>query len=204
MGKRQISDLQPSELVITLMISEVATIPLENNNQSLLSGVIPVLILISLEIVVSVIMMKNVTFRKIICGGPVLIIKDGKILQSQMRRLRITTEDLCVQLRQQGIFSLEDVQYCIIETNGSVSVLEKPEKRQPSASDFKISIPDNKIETVVINDGKILQHSLELCQKDLSDIYDILKSENKSLSDIFIMTLDASSNYNIIMKENKK
>ena len=104
MGKRHISDLQPSELVITLMISEVATIPLENNNQSLLSGVIPVLILISLEIVVSVVMMKNVTFRKIICGGPVLIIKDGKILQSQMRRLRITTEDLCVQLRQQGIF----------------------------------------------------------------------------------------------------
>ena len=96
------------------------------------------------------------------------------------------------------------MQYCIIETSGSVSVLDKPDKRQPSASDFKISIPDNKIATVVINDGKILQHSLELCQKDLSDIYDILKSENKSLSDIFIMTLDASSNYNIIMKENKK
>ena len=203
MGKRQISDLQPSELVITLMISEIATIPMENNNQTILSGIIPVIILISLEILVSVLMMKSVHLRRIICGGPVIIIKDGELLQNEMRRLRITTEDLCVQLRQQGIFSIEDVQYCIVETNGGVSVLEKPEKRKPSALDFNIKIPDNKIETVVINDGKILSHSLELCQKNKSDIKQILKDENKQTEDIFIMTLDANGTYHIIDKEKK-
>ena len=83
-----------------------------------------------------------------------------------MKKLRLTTEDLSVRLRQQGIFSIEDVQYCIVETNGEVSVLEKPEKRKPSAEDFGLKIKDNKIETVVVSNGKILENSLNLCEKE--------------------------------------
>ena len=106
MGKRQISDMQPSELVITLIISEIAAIPMQNTSQPLISGVIPVLVLVALEIIASVIMMKSGKFRKLVCGSPIVVIRDGEILQNEMRRLRLTTEDLCVQLRQQNIFSI--------------------------------------------------------------------------------------------------
>lgn len=201
MGKRQISDMQPSELVVTLVVAEIASIPMENTSQPLLSGVVPVLVLVALEIVTSVFMMKNGKFRKLVCGSPIVVIRDGEILQNEMRRLRITTEDLCVQLRQQDVFSIENVQYCIVETNGKVSVLEKPQSRKPSAKDFGINIRDNKIETVVISDGQILDNSLELCRKSKDEVYSILKDENTRLNDVFIMTLDALGNYNIFLKE---
>lgn len=201
MGKRQISDLQPSELVITLIISDIAAIPMQNTSQPLLSGIVPVLVLVALEIAASIFMMKNSTFRKLICGSPIVVIRDGELLQSQMRRLRLTTEDLCVQLRQQNIFSIEDIQYCIVETNGSVSVLEKPESRKPTAKDFGIEIEDNKIETVVVNDGQILDNSLNLCLKKKEDVYEILQKENAKLKDVFLLTMDALGNYNLVWKE---
>ncbi len=201
MGKRQISDLQPSELVITLVISDIAAIPMQNTSQPLLSGIVPVLVLVALEIAASIFMMKNSTFRKLICGSPIVVIRDGELLQSQMRRLRLTTEDLCVQLRQQNIFSIEDIQYCIVETNGSVSVLEKPESRKPTAKDFGIEIEDNKIETVVVNDGQILDNSLNLCLKKKEDVYEILQKENAKLKDVFLLTMDALGNYNLVWKE---
>ncbi len=201
MGKRQISDMQPSEIVVTLIISDIAAIPMQNTSQPLLSGVIPVLVLVALEIIASVLMMKSSKFRHLLCGSPIVIIEDGRIIQNQMRRLRLTTEDLCVQLRQQNIFSLEDVQYCIIETNGQISVLEKPEKRTPNAEESGIEIQDNKIETVVVSDGQILDNSLKLCGKERSDVYNILKREKSSLGDVFIMTLDALGNYSIVEQE---
>ena len=109
MGKRQMSDMQPSELVITMIVSDIASIPMQNTSQPLLSGVIPVAILVALEITASIIMMKWSGFRSLVCGKPVIVIKDGRILQSAMKKLRLTTEDLSVRLRQQGIFSIEDV-----------------------------------------------------------------------------------------------
>ena len=201
MGKRQISEMQPSELVITLVISDIASIPMQNNSQPLLSGIVPVLVLVALEIATSVLMMKSGKFRRMICGSPIVVIRDGELLQSQMKRLRLTTEDLCVQLRQQNIFSIEEVQYCIVETNGDVSVLEKPQYRVPNASDLKIRIQDNKIETVVVSDGRILDNSLDLCQKSQEDVYRILNEENAKIKDVFLMTMDALGKYNIILKE---
>lgn len=202
MGKRQISDMQPSELVVTLVVSDIASLPMQNTSQPLLSGIIPVLVLVSLEIAASILMMKSGVFRRMVCGNPVVVIKDGTILQTQMRRLRLTTEDLCAQLRQQGIFSVEDVQYCIMETNGTLSVLEKPQKRKPDADALGIKIDDNKIEAVVISDGVILRKPLTLCEKTEKDVKRILKKEKKNLEQVFIMTLDAVGNYSIIDKEN--
>lgn len=201
MGKRQISELQPTELVITMIISDIAAIPMQNTSIPLLSGIVPVLVLVGLEISASVLMMKSSKFRKLLCGSPIVVIRDGEVLQSQMKRLRLTTEDLCVQLRQQDVFSIEEVQYCIVETNGDVSVIQKPQFRTPSAQDMGIKIVDNKIETVVISDGKILDNSLMLCQKTSEDVHNILKNEQTKLSDVFLMTLDALGKYNIIMRK---
>ena len=201
MGKRQLSEMQTSELVITLLISDIAVMPMQNTSTPLVSGIVPILILISLEIVFSVIMLKSGKFRKIVCGSPEMVIKDGRILQNQLRRLRMTTEDLCVQLRQQGIFSLEDVQYCIVETNGDVSVLEKPEKRTPSAEALGIEIPDTGIEAVVINDSRYLSNSLELCNLDTKWVDKILKQNHIKLEDVFIMTANRKKEYNIIRRD---
>lgn len=201
MGKRQISDMQPSELVATLIISNIASLPMQNTSQPFFSGVIPVVILVALEIITSAFMLKNSKFRRLVCGNPIVVIRDGVILQNQMRRLRLSNEDLFTQLRQQDVFNIEDIQYCIVETNGSISVLKKPEKRQPTAENLNIQIQDKKIQAVVINDGEILDNSLYLCQKDENYIYKILKKEKKKVSDIFIMTLDGIGNYNIILKD---
>lgn len=201
MGKRQISDMQPSELVVTLVISDIASLPMQNTSQPLLSGIIPVIVLVALEILTSVIMMKSKRFRRVICGSPVVVISDGKLLQKEMRRLRLSTDDLFALLRQQNIFSPEDVQYCIVETNGTVSVLEKPEKRKPTAEDFKISIPDSKLEAMVISDGRLIETALPLCNQSKDSVENVLKKEKLRQSDVLIMTLDGLGNYNIILKE---
>ena len=201
MGKRQISDLQPSELVITLLIADIASLPMESNDKPMLSGIIPTLILVSMEIIVSVFMMKSSRFRRIICGNPVVVIENGELKQDKMRSLRITIEDLCVQLRQLGVFSIEDVEYCIAETNGKLSVLQKPGKRNPTAEDMNLSIDDTGLETVVISDGEFLSNSISLCGTSEKEIKRILSKRNTEPRDVFIMTYNKKGEYKIIDKE---
>lgn len=203
MGKRQISDMQPSELVVTMMISDIASLPMQNTAQPLLSGVVPVLVLVSLELTVSAVMLKSRLFRKLISGSPVVVIEDGRLLQRQLKRLRLTTDELCAQLRQQNVFSLQDVQYCIVETNGVLSVLEKPSKRVPNAEESGIVIPDNKMEAVVVSDGAWVESSLRLCGSTKQEINNILQKKQIELNEIFLMTMDGKGVCQIIRRENK-
>lgn len=203
MGKRQISDMQPSELVVTMMISDIASLPMQNTAQPLLSGVVPVLVLVSLELTVSAVMLKSRLFRKLISGSPVVVIEDGRLLQHQLKRLRLTTDELCAQLRQQNVFSLQDVQYCIVETNGVLSVLEKPSKRVPNAEESGIVIPDNKMEAVVVSDGAWVESSLRLCGSTRQEINNILQKKQIKLNEIFLMTMDGNGVCQIIRRENK-
>ena len=204
MGKRQISDMQPSELVVTMMISDIASLPMQNTSQPLLSGVVPVLVLVSLELTVSAVMLKSRLFRKLISGSPVVVIEDGRLLQRQLKRLRLTTDELCAQLRQQNVFSLQDVQYCIVETNGVLSVLEKPSKRVPNAEESGIVIPDNKMEAVVVSDGAWVESSLRLCGSTKQEINNILQKKQIKLNEIFLMTMDGNGVCQIIRRENAK
>lgn len=201
MGKRQINEMQPSELVVTLVIAEIAAMPLNDTHQTILSGIVPTIILVACEFIVSIIMLKSSKFRQVVCGSPVMVIEDGNLKQDKMKSLRLTTEDLCIQLRQLGVFSLEDVQYCIVETNGKISVLEKPDKRVPVAEEIGIKIPDTGIEVVVINDGELLENSLKLCGSTSEKIKKILKENKTSIDDVFIMTTDRTGQYKIILKD---
>lgn len=155
MGKRQISELQTSELVVTLLISDIAAIPMQNTGQPLSSGIIPILVLVSCEIAASFFMVKNSRFRKLVAGKPQVVINNGTVDQAQMKRLRMSTEDLSEQLRQMNVFSIQDVAYAIVETNGKLSVMKKPEKDQVSASMLGIAVPDHGIDAVVISDGEL-------------------------------------------------
>ena len=125
MGKRQVSDMQTSELVITLIISEVASLPLENTDRPLLVSLVPILMIAAIEILVSLLMLKSKRARGIICGHPIVIIKDGQLIESEMRRLRISYEDVYSLLRQQNCSDPATVKYGVIEPNGSLSILEE-------------------------------------------------------------------------------
>lgn len=203
MGKRQLSDMQTSELVVTMIIADIASIPMQNTSQPLLSGIVPVLILISGEIFISVLMMKIPVLRNLICGKPEIIIENGKLKQTMLRRLRLTTEDLSVLLRQQGVFSIEDVQFCIIETNGQISVLLKPEKRTPSMEDLRLPARDTGIEAVIISDGELLTRSMALCDIDEIWINKTLAQENMRVEEVMLMTANRLKEYNIIRKCNE-
>lgn len=204
MGKRQISELQTSELVVTLLISNIAAIPMQNTGQPLISGVVPIIVLIAFEVIVSIIMLKNSKFRKLICGSPIVVINNGKVMQNELKMLRMTIEDLFEELRQMDVFSLDDVSYAIVETNGKLSVLKKTDKQPPDASSLGVVVPDNGIDAVVISDGEISDFSLSLCGLSKDWIDGVLKGQNININDVFIMTANKNKQYNIIRKELKK
>ncbi|WP_457941896.1 DUF421 domain-containing protein [Caproiciproducens sp. LBM24188] len=204
MGKRQISELQTSELVVTLLISDIAAIPMQDTGQPLVSGLLPIAALVMCEIVVSCGMVKNAKFRKIICGSPIIVINDGRVDQKEMRRLRMTTEDLMEELRLKDIFSLEDVAYGIVETNGKMSIIKKPDKSTPTAGMLGIAVPDTGIETVVISDGVIYDSALSLCGKNRDWLNGVLNGKKIKAEDIFIMTANRKGDFNIIKKDASK
>lgn len=203
MGKRQISELQTSELVVTLLISDIAAIPMQDTGQPLLSGLLPIAILVFCEIVTSVIMLKSTRLRSLICGRPIVVINDGVIVQSELRRLRMTTEDLCEELRQKDIFCLEDVAYAIVETNGRMSIVKKPGKDVPTAELCGLIPPDNGIEAVVISDGVISDFSLRLIRKSQGWLEGILRGKNLSAKDVFLMTANTAGQFYIVKKEGR-
>lgn len=204
MGKRQISELQTSELVVTLLISDIASVPMQDSGQPLVSGLIPIAALVMCELVISGLMLKSSKFRKLICGRPIIVINDGTVQQNEMRRLRMTTEDLVEQLRQKNVFSIQDVAYAIVETNGKLSVIKKPDKEQPTAGMLAVALPDTGIETVVISDGIVSEFSLQLCGKSRDWLSGVLQAQCLSEKEIFLMTANAKGDYFIVKKEAEK
>ena len=204
MGKRQISELQTSELVIMLLMSDIAAIPMQNTDQSLLSGVIPIFVLVICEIAISLIMLKSSGFRRLICGRPVILIDDGKIQQKAMKELRISTEDLFEELRQKDVFDLKEIAYAIVETNGKLSILKKEAFMPVTTKQMGITAKDNGMEAVIISDGEFASSSLSFCGLTEKWAKNILKSEKINQKDVFIMTANKSKQYQIIKKEKKK
>ena len=139
MGRRQIGELQPSEFAVTIIISNIATISIENSDIPLMFGIIPMTIIVAIDVFVSYIGLKNRTFRKLISGKPKVIIKDGKIDQVQMRKLRYTIDDIMESLRGEGIFDLNEVQFAIVETTGKISFYQKYDSRPVTNGDLNLN-----------------------------------------------------------------
>ena len=202
MGKRQISELQTSELVVTLLISDIAAIPMQDTGQPLASGFIPIAVLVMCEIAISVFMLKSGKFRRLVCGKPIVIIDNGKIQQQEMSRLRLSIEDLFEELREKDVFSINDVAWAIMETNGKLSIIKKPEKDLPTNQLLGLSPPDTGMEVVVISDGEYSNTSLQLCGKNRQWVQEILKCHGIFPQQVFIMTANSSGDYTIIPKDN--
>jgi len=198
MGKRQIGELQPSELVITILISEVAAIPIQDNSLPLISAVIPVMTLICLEIFLSIVNMKSRTMRNAFSGKAVIVIKDGKIDQKKMKSLRFTIDDLLAALRQQEIFDIDEVDTAIVETNGTLSVFKKTEKQTLNAEMLSLTPDDKGIPQVVISDGTIVKENIGVYGITLSDIERQVKENGLDTDDVFLMTVNKLGQFSII------
>lgn len=203
MGKRQISEMQTSELVVTLLMSNIATIPMQDTEQSMLSGIVPIMILLVCEILISYLMLKKSGIRKLVCGKPVIVINDGTIDQKAMKQLRLSTEDLFEQLRQKDVFDIDEVAFAVVETNGMLSVLKKAESDTVKIRDMKIKTQPNELKVVVVSDGEFADSSMRFCGLTKEKVRNILKKENTSLDEVFIMTADSSGSYQIIKREGK-
>ena len=200
MGKRQIGQLQPGELVITIMISEIATLPMEDNSIPLLQAIIPATVLALLEITVSFASLKIIRLREILQGHAVVVIRNGQPDVNQLRRLRYSMDDLLESLRQKDVFDISDVQYAIAETDGSLSVLLMPEKRAASVGDVGAK-PDNKtLPRTLISDGRLIKTQVQKSNMSEEKIERLLKKKKIGRKDVLLLTADDNGNINIIKK----
>lgn len=200
MGKRQIGDMQPNELVITLLISEIAAIPLQDVNQPILNGIAAVSILIVLEITVSVLSMKFFLIRKLVSGNSIVLIKDGVLDQKALKQVRLTIIELTELLRGQNVFDISEVAFAILEVNGNLSVVTKTQYRPLQVSDIPdLNSTKATLPLTVISDGKIIKDSLTLLGITKQQLYKLCGQ--KKIKDIFLMTLDGSGNKTLYLKE---
>lgn len=201
MGKRQIGDMQPGELVVTLLISEIAAIPLQDSSQPLILGISSMFILVSLEIIISFICMKSLSFRKLMSGKSVVVIKNGVIDQNAMARVRLTVLDLIELLRAQDVFSLDSVAYAVLEVNGSLSVLLKEEKQPLTLEDIKEGPQKEGMPLPVISDGKMVNEAISALQLNQEDILKLVLANGLEPSQVFLLSLDRMGNFTLIRKD---
>lgn len=166
MGKREISQLQPFELVISIIIADLSTLPMSDTGVPILYGIIPILGLLMMHIIISVLNMKSIRFREIICGKPRILMFRGKIDEQALIKENITINELQESLREKDIFNLEDVEYAILETSGQVTVIPKPAKRGTTPEDFGMEPEYVGISYDLVIDGKIMSDNLRKIGKD--------------------------------------
>ena len=198
MGKRQIGDMQPNELVITLLLSEIAAIPLQDTSQPILSGINSIFILVILEIIISVIAMKSIFVRKVMSGKSVVIIKNGMIDQKAMKNVRMTILDLIELLRGQNVFDISTVAFAVLEVNGDLSVLLKSADQPATVSDLNIKKSDAALPLPVITDGRIMHDSLTALNITEEELLKSVKANKTQVDKVFLMTMDRYKNLNIV------
>lgn len=191
MGKRQVGELEVSELIITFLLSELAVLPLSSVGLPLTHGVIPVILLISAEVIFSYLTSKIPFVRRIMLGKPSVIIRKGKLDLKELSRLRISAAELMSELRLKGVATVDEVFYAIVEDNGQLSVFKKEDG-------------GDGIAHFVVSDGRISDEAIRDAEIERRDVEEILKKKRTAVTDVFLMSVDDGGNVNIIMKERSK
>lgn len=205
MGKRQIGELQPFELVIAIMLSELAAVPMQDPGIPLINGIIPIFTLMLLEIIISFTSLKVEFIRRMICGTPSILIKNGKILENEMKKQRFNITDLLEELRILGYFNIYDIEYAILETNGKLSIIPKTNQSSVTKEDLNIKKPQTKLPVSLILDGVINIKNLYSSGYNMDWIIKKLK-ENKidKIEDVFIAMLDTNGELFIQRRSNNE
>lgn len=192
MGKRQLGEMEPSEFVVTMLIADLASVPMQDLGIPLLSGVVPILTVLFMELILSALSYYSITVRKLICGRPVILMENGKILQKNLKKTRLTPDELTEHLREKDILDLSSVKYAILETNGQISALLYPEKQPLTPSDMGISTGDLELPITIISGGRVMKHNLKVLGRDEQWLAQVLKAHDCDISQVYLLTAEPS------------
>lgn len=192
MGKRQIGEMEPAEFVVTMLLANLASIPMQDGAIPLYSGLVPILTVLGTELVLSGLILRSVVFRRFLCGKPVILIDNGKIVQENLRRTRVTLDELTGHLREKDVLDICTVQYAILETDGNLSVFPYPKERPASAKDAGIHPKHQFLPVTIIEDGYLSLENLKRAGKDERWLKQVLREHSTHPKDTLLLTVDAS------------
>ena len=201
MGKRQVGQMEPSEFVVTMLVANLASIPMQDSGIPLYSGLVPILTVLAIELVLAYLSLRSLRLRKLLCGKPVILVENGKILQGNLRKTRITIDELTGHLRQKDVLDIRSVQYAILETNGELSVFPYPKERPASAKEAGIPTKKQFLPITLISDGKLLPENLKIAGKDNAWLKKVLQNQNAQMKDTWLLTVDSSDRITFYRKE---
>ena len=203
MGKRQIGEMEPSEFVVTMLVANLAAIPMQDGGIPLFSGMVPILTVLGVELVLAALSLRSVGLRRLLCGKPVILIENGRILQENLRKTRITLDELSGHLRQKDVLDVANVQFAILETNGNLSVFPYPTEKPATARDAKIYASPQYLPVTVVSDGRLLAENLKKAGKTPAWVENTLKAHAATLEDTWLLTVDGSSTVRFYPKEGR-
>ena len=202
LGKHQVGELEPSEFVLALIIADIASVPMQDYGIPLLMGIIPIITLLCISMILSVLTMKSLKLRALLSGAPSILIREGKLDQKEMRRTRMTLDEVLEELRLQGYTDLGTVKYAILETNGQLSVLPYAEEKPPTAKDLNVSVTDAGLPLVLINDGRLISNNLKRRGLDENWLQKQLAQRKVSrVQEVFLLTVDEQGQTYFIRKD---
>ena len=194
MGKRQIGQMEPSEFVVTMLVANLASIPMQDGGIPLFSGLVPILTVLGMELVLSALSLRSINLRKLLCGKPVILIENGNILQKNLEKTRVTLDELTGHLREKDVLDLRSVQYAILETNGNLSVFPYPKDRPATAREAGIQARKQYLPLTIISDGKLLEENLQKAKKDTAWVKKVLAQNAATIHDTWLLTVDSGDN----------
>lgn len=196
MGKKQIGQLEPFELAIAIMISELASLPMQDTRIPIMHGVIPIVTLLVLQTILALIQLKSEKMRAILSGKPSVLVKSGKIDILELKKEKFNINDLMEELRLQGYYNLEDIEYAILETSGQLSVIPKTELSNVTKSDLKLTVTQDSLPITLILNGRINKENLKIINKDENWIKEQLKKNKiSSITDVFLALMDSKGKF---------
>lgn len=201
MGKRQLGEMEPAEFVVAMLIADLASIPMQDSGIPLLSGLIPILTVLGIQLLLAFASLKWVGFRRLLCGKPVILIGEGKIQERNLRRARITLDELAEHLREKDVLDLGQVQYAILETNGQISVFPFPQHQPPSAKELGLSPGALHLPITIISDGKLQKDNLRLTGRNRKWLEDTLRQQGCKEKEVLLFTVDRAGNIYLAKKE---
>ncbi len=205
LGKRQLGELEPTELTLTLIIADLASVPMQDNGIPLLTGLVPIAVLLCLATILSVLSTKSIRFRTLLCGRPSIVISDGVIVEQELRRNRLTVDELLEELRIQGYVDCTAIKFAVLETNGQLSVLLRGSQLPVTAAQMKVKATETGLPVIIISDGRLLSRNLDTQGRSEKWLYRQLASYGlTSPKQVFLLTVDQSGNTYCVPKEGTK
>ena len=201
MGKRQIGEMEASEFVVTMLVANLAAIPMQDGGIPLYSGLVPILTVLGVELVLSSLSLRSIRLRRLLCGKPVILIENGRILQENLRATRVTLDELMGHLREKDVLDIQTVQYAILETNGNLSVFPFPKEMPPSAKDLGVTPKDRFLPVTIIEDGFLFRENLREAGKDESWVHKVLGEYRAGIAGTWLLTVDKSGHVVWLGKE---